>query len=132
MAVMAGVVGCSAAPPPSASTATSEPTAAPNEQDGGVTLDTLGWNNGPAAQVSLPEKVQISQRVDQSNVITAVLDAPDGPTTAQWLARTLPEGGFTVTDHSERAVLFTGHGWDGSFTSNPEVSAITLRRQVSP
>lgn len=130
---LAGVTGCSAAPSPTGnSRGAANP--APNVQDGGVTLDDLGWTNGPAAQVSLPAKVQVSQRVDQPNVITAVLTAPDAATTADWLTRTLPDGGFTVTDHNEKAVLFVGHGWSGSFASTPAgsgqepVSAITVRK----
>lgn len=130
---LAGVTGCSAAPPPEGNgTSTVAPTA--NAQDGGLTLDELGWTNGPAAQVSLPERVQVTQRVDQPNVITAVLTAPDAATIADWLTRTLPAGGFTVTDHNDSAVLFVGHGWSGSFSSSPsegqgdQVSAITVRK----
>lgn len=133
---LAGVTGCSAAPPPEPSGTTAVAPSA-NAQDGGVTLDELGWTNGPAGQVSLPERVQVTQRIDQPNVITAVLTAPDAATTADWLTRTLPDGGFTVTDHNESAVLFTGHGWSGSFASTPaegdaapgqQVSAITVRK----
>ena len=95
----------------------------------GVSLQTLGYVNGPVQQFSLPRSSVITASVDQPNNVTAVLSAPSATEAAAYLRRTLPRTGFTIVDDDPAglAMTFTGHGWTGSFTGNETTSAVLLR-----
>jgi hypothetical protein len=95
----------------------------------GVTLASLGFLNGPVRQLTLPRTALLSAAVDQTNNVTAVLTQPPPADVADYLRRTLPTTGFTVTadDPGGSALTFTGHGWTGSFTASDTTSAVLLR-----
>jgi hypothetical protein len=95
----------------------------------GVTLASLGFLNGPVRQLTLPRTALLSAAVDQTNNVTAVLTQPPPADVADYLRRTLPATGFTITadDPDGSALTFTGHGWTGSFTASDTTSAVLLR-----
>ena len=97
----------------------------------GVSLQTLGYLNGPVQQFSLPRSTVLTVAVDQPNNVTAVLSRPPGADVAAYLRRTLPVTGFTIVDDDPAglAMTFTGYGWTGSFTANETTSAVLLRPQ---
>ena len=103
--------------------------AAPTLPADGVSLQTLGYVNGPAQQFSLPRSSVLIASVDQTNNVTAVLSQPPATEVAAYLRRTLPMTGFTIVDDDPAglAMAFTGHGWTGSFTGNATTSAVLLR-----
>jgi len=95
----------------------------------GVSLQMLGYLNGPVQQFSLPRSSVITASVDQANNVTAVLSSPSATEVAAYLRRTLPRTGFTIVndDPDGLAMTFTGYGWTGSFTGNETTSAVLLR-----
>jgi hypothetical protein len=95
----------------------------------GVSLQTLGYLNGPVQQFSLPRSSVLTVAVDQANNVTAVLSSPPATEVAAYLRRTLPRTGFTIVDDDPvgLAMTFTGYGWTGSFTGNETTSAVLLR-----
>lgn len=116
---------CAAAPEPSPSPTplASTVTAAP---DDGVLLGDLRFDNAPAG-LSIPRGSVIAERIDSPNNVTVVLTAPDGLTVVDYLRRTLPEVGFTITGDDQNSLLFDGGGWQGAFTTSDGYSALTLR-----
>jgi hypothetical protein len=115
-------------PPPTTGAPSPTPTAVTVPADG-VTLQSLGFLNGPVEQFTLPRTALVSAAVDQANNVTAVLGAPPPTDVAAYLRRALPATGFTITaeDPEALALTFTGHGWTGSFTASAATSAILLR-----
>jgi hypothetical protein len=97
----------------------------------GVSLQTLGYLNGPVQQFSLPRSSVITAGVDQANNVTAVLSWPAANEVAGYLRRTLPMSGFTIVkdDPAAMTLTFTGYGWTGSVTGNETTSAVLLRPQ---
>ena len=97
----------------------------------GVSLQMLGYVNGPVQQFSLPRSSVLTASVDQTNNVTAVLSQPPATEIAAYLRRTLPMTGFTIVDDDPAglAMAFTGHGWTGSFIGNETTSAVLLRPQ---
>jgi hypothetical protein len=110
---------------------TASATAAPTLPADGVSLQALGFLNGPVQQFSLPRSAVLSATVDQANNVTAVLSTPSATEVAAYLRRALPVTGFTVVedDPAGLAMTFSGHGWTGSFTGNETTSAVLLRPQ---
>lgn len=103
-------------------------TAVPVPADG-VTLQSLGFRNGPVQQFTLPRTALVSATVDQTNNVTAVLTQPPPADVADYLRRSLPATGFTITadDPDGPALTFAGQGWTGSFTASETTSAVLLR-----
>jgi hypothetical protein len=97
----------------------------------GVSLQSLGYLNGPVAQFSLPRSSAIIAAVDQANNVTAVLSFPSATEVAAYLRRSLPKAGFTVVEDDPAALTmtFTGYGWTGSFTGSEATCAVLLRPQ---
>ena len=136
--VVLGGCGSDGDPPVPAGTATAGPTAsatpspagtpAPTPVDG-VTLESLGFRNGPVRALTLPRTALLSAAVDQTNNVTAVLSSPPPLDVAAYLRRALPATGFTITadDPEGAALTFTGYGWTGSYTAAEATSAILLR-----
>jgi hypothetical protein len=119
-------------PSVSRSPTASDATAAVTIPADGVSLQMLGYLNGPVQQFSLPRSSVITAAVDQANNVTAVLTTPSATEVAAYLRRTLPMTGFTITsgdDPADLAMTFTGYGWTGSFTGNQATSAVLLRPQ---
>ena len=97
----------------------------------GISLQMLGYLNGPTQQLSLPRSSVLAAAVDQTNNVTAVLSWPPATEVAAYLRRTLPKSGFTVVkdDPAAMTMTFTGYGWAGSFTGTEKTSALLLRPQ---
>ena len=116
---------------PSVSPAPTEATATPTVPADGVSLQALGYVNGPVQQFSLPRSSVLAATVDQPNNVTAVLSRPSASEVAGYLRRALPMTGFTIVDDdpSGLAMTFTGHGWAGSFAGNETTAAVLLRPQ---
>ena len=95
----------------------------------GVSLQALGYLNGPVEQFSLPRSSVLTARVDQPNNVTAVLSGEPATEVAGYLRRALPTTGFTIVDDNPDglAMTFTGYGWTGSFTGNETTLAVLLR-----
>ena len=95
----------------------------------GVSLQTLGYLDGPVQQFSLPRSSVITAAVDQPNNVTAVLSSPSATEVAGYLRRTLPMTGFSIIKDDPAAVsmTFAGYGWTGSFTGKETTSAVLLR-----
>ena len=90
-------------------------------------LRWYGFANGPAGFV-MPQGLTVVYRIDQPNVVTAFFPASEGQHLAGWLAAQLPGMGYRVEGASADSVVFSGSVWSGAFTSDSQVSALTLRR----
>ena len=93
-----------------------------------MSLTSLGFRNGPTAEVFVPKGAEISYRVDQPNVVTVIFAEPDGAELVRFYSASLPARGFVVTGFSADSLTFSRPGWEGSFTSTSDVSGLTLRR----
>ena len=119
------LTGCAAAavdpvtPPPSTLTAAAVP-------EDGQALRDLGFGNAPEG-LSVPLGAEISDRVDSANNVTVVMTAPDALEVADYLRRTLPTLGFTITGDAQNSLIFEGGGWQGAFTASKGYAALTLR-----
>lgn len=92
-----------------------------------MTLVSLGLTNAPDT-VTLPPGVTITRQINQANVVTVLIRPSDGEAVLKHLAANLVGEGFTVTGKSQDSLIFTAPGWEGAFTMNDEVAALTLRR----
>jgi hypothetical protein len=127
VALVAG--GCSAAGPTSSSgsSASSSPSAQKALPSGTITMAGLGWKNGPADRVVLPVAANIDRRVDQANVITAIGRPASTDSVIQTLTQTLPSYGWTITASGGGSLVFEDSRYDGAFTSDSAVWALTIR-----
>jgi hypothetical protein len=127
--VLAGCGGGNEPPvPPATGTPSATATAVTVPADG-VTLQSLGFLNGPVQQFTLPRTALVSAAVDQTNNVTAVLSTPPPADVEAYLRQALPATGFTITadDPEGPALTFVGYGWTGSFTASETTSAVLLR-----
>ncbi len=90
-------------------------------------MAALGWKHGPADRVVLPVGASITERVDQANVITAIGDPSMSGAVLQTLTDTLPSYGWTITASGGGSLVFGDAGYDGAFTSDPTLWALTIR-----
>jgi len=135
VALLGGLAGCgstsSAAEPAAVASPSRGATPRPSEPSAsrGPTqaLRWYGFANGPAGFV-VPQGLTIVYRIDQPNVVTAFFPASEGPHLASWLASQLPAMGYRVDAASADSVVFSGSAWSGAFTSDSQVSALTVRR----
>lgn len=134
LAVAGGATACGAAPTPVRQPPTTRPATARPVPAGGVTLAQLGFAHGPR-DFSLPEGVRVVQRVDQSNVVTLVMDRPSGPELARWLRERAREEGVAIRADAGDALVYDvgvapgAGGWSVAFTGG-EPSGLTLRKQA--
>lgn len=122
-----GGTASGATPSPSASATT--PQAVLAGVPGGRTLADFGYLNGPGSLIGLPAFVEITTRVDQPNVITALGQPGDAGAVAAYLRASLPSAGWTITGESPEGLTFTRPGWQGAFTVAPKIWGLTLRAQ---
>ena len=108
----------------SSSSRASSPQAAPS---GTVTMASLGWKNGPADRIVLPTGTGIDRRVDQANVITAIGGPAMADSVRKTLTDTLPSYGWTITASGGGSLVFSDAHYDGAFTSDSSLWALTIR-----
>ena len=118
--------GCSAAVSRTG-TASSSASAIQAAPSGTVTMATLGWKNGPADRIVLPIGANIDRRVDQANVITAIGDPTMAESVRTTLVATLPTYGWTITASAGGSLVFSDAQYDGAFTSDSSLWALTIR-----
>ncbi len=94
---------------------------------GTATMAALGWRNGPADRVLLPSDTAIDRRVDQVNVITAVGRPASAAAVLTLLNETLPSYGWAITASGGGSLVFGDALYDGAFTSDDSVWALTIR-----
>jgi hypothetical protein len=128
MMLVACVAGTESLPSPSSSITPQPSVSLPPD---GVTLEALGFTNGPVAEFSLPRTAVVVSKVDQPDNVAAVLSATSAAQVADYLRRSLPAGGFVISrdDRAETTLTFDGYGWTGSFTGTGGTSAVLLRPQ---
>lgn len=97
----------------------------------GVSLRQLGFTNGPVDAVFLPVGVQVTRKVDQVNVTTALGPGDLGPAVYAYLKRTLQVGIWVVDTDRDTSLLFHNAGYDGAFTTNTDLWGLTLRRTTT-
>jgi hypothetical protein len=119
--------GCSAAGPTPSSSASSSASAQKALPSGTATMAGLGWKNGPADRVLLPLAAAIDRRVDQANVITAIGRPTSTDSVLQTLKETLPSYGWTITASGGGSLVFDDARYDGAFTSDSSLWALTIR-----
>lgn len=90
-------------------------------------MAALGWRNGPADRVLLPADTAIDRRVDQVNVITAVGRPASAAAVLSVLTETLPSYGWAITASGGGSLVFGDDRYDGAFTSDATVWALTIR-----
>ena len=117
--------GCSMAPPSPVSSST--PSAVSAAPSGTVTMAALGWKNGPADRIVLPVGASIDERVDQANVITAIGEPAMAGAVLTTLTDTLPSYGWTITASGGGSLVFGDAHYDGAFTSDSTLWALTIR-----
>ncbi len=119
--------GCAAASSPPPSSAASTPTAQRTLPAGTATMAGLGWKNSPADRIVLPTAATIDLRVDQANVITAIGRPTSTSSVLQTLTQTLPSYGWTITASAGGSLVFEDNRYEGAFTSDSAVWALTIR-----
>jgi hypothetical protein len=120
------LTGCSAGAS-GVSSPPSTPSAVRAAPSGTVTMATLGWKNGPGDRVLLPTGATIVQRVDQANVITAIGEGAKAASVLATLTATLPSYGWTITASGGGSLTFSDARYEGAFTSDASVWALTVR-----
>ncbi len=90
-------------------------------------MATLGWKNGPADRIVLPVGARIDERVDQANVITAIGGPAMADAVLTTLTDTLPSYGWTITASGGGSLVFSDAQYDGAFTSDSSLWALTIR-----
>ena len=126
----AGLSGCSPRPSP-AGAGSSSGAQAPTSPDAdlpGVALTELGFRNGPEG-FTVPAGLVLSERVDQTDVVTLITDGSQGRRVHDYLMAALPSMGWTIEGSSGDSIVFSGGGWQGAFTMTDEQAGLTLRRQ---
>ena len=113
--------------PSSTGTASSSASAIHAAPSGTVTMAMLGWKNGPADRIVLPIGASIDRRVDQGNVITAVGSPAMAESVRTTLVATLPTYGWTITASAGGSLIFSDAHYDGAFTSDSSLWALTIR-----
>ena len=86
-----------------------------------------GWKNGPADRIFLPIGATIDRRVDQANVITAIGRPEMAAFVLSTLTETLPSYGWTITADAGGSLVFSDATYDGAFTSDSSLWALTIR-----
>jgi len=94
---------------------------------GGVTLADLGFQHAPA-DFRVPTGLELSERVDQENVVTLVVPGTQGSALYEFVRAELSSVGFTLAAVSDDSLIFGAPGWDGAFTMDDQVAGLTLRR----
>ena len=113
--------------PSSLGSASNSPSAVKAAPSGTVTMATLGWKNGPADRIVLPIGASIDRRVDQANVITAIGNPTMAESVRTTLVATLPSYGWTITANAGGSLVFSDAHYDGAFTSDSSLWALTIR-----
>ena len=90
-------------------------------------MAALGWKNGPADRIFLPIGATIDRRVDQANVITAIGRPEMAAFVLSTLTETLPSYGWTITASGGGSLVFSDAQYDGAFTSDSSLWALTIR-----
>lgn len=93
----------------------------------GESLAALGFLHGPQG-FTVPTGLDVRQSVDQSNVVTLVVPADQGPELLGYLEARLPAAGYTITARSADSLVFGNAGWQGAFTMSDSLAGLTLRR----
>ena len=113
--------------PSSLGSASNSPSAVKAAPSGTVTMATLGWKNGPADRVVLPIGATVDRRVDQANVITAIGNPTVAESVRSTLVAQLPTYGWTITASAGGSLIFSDAHYDGAFTSDSSLWALTIR-----
>jgi len=90
-------------------------------------MASLGWKNGPASRIVLPAGTGIDRSVDQANVITAIGNPSLAESVRTTLVATLPSYGWTITASAGGSLIFSDAHYDGAFTSDSSLWALTIR-----
>lgn len=90
-------------------------------------MASLGWKYGPGDRILLPMGAGIDRRVDQANVITAIGKPASSAAVLQTLTETLPSYGWTITATGGGSLVFGDARYDGAFTSDDSLWALTIR-----
>lgn len=131
--LIAGLAGCSSsqAGPGSATAASSGDATAAASGSGtaqpGQTLAGMGFRNGPR-NFTVPDDLVLTDRVDQTNVVTLVMDGGQGHRVHDYLLAELPGQGWRIEASSEDSIVFSTDGWEGAFTTTDARAGLTLRR----
>jgi len=124
------LAGCSAAPTgpgPSPSSSGASSAAPPPVPADGVSLEQLGFDNGPTDRIFLPRGVSLITSADLATSVTLVIDQPPAERVAGYLRQSLPAAGFKIDSDRGATLIFSGFGWSGSFTGAADSSALVLR-----
>ncbi len=113
--------------PSSQVSSSSSPSAVKAAPSGTVTMAALGWKNGPADRIVLPIGASIVSGVDQANVITAIGSPSMADAVLKTLTDTLPSYGWTITASGGGSLVFSDATYDGAFTSDASLWALTIR-----
>lgn len=105
----------------------SSPSSYQSAPAGTVTLAALGWKNGPRERIVLPVGASIDRKVDQGNVITATGAPGMAEAVLKTLTETLQTYGWTITASGNGSLVFSDAGYDGAFTSDSAIWALTIR-----
>lgn len=121
--MLGAATACSAAPPDEPGPTTRASIVVP---EGGVTLAEVGVRYGPDG-FSVPRGLVVAQVIDQTNVVTMVMDAEQGGLLYDYLSEHLDEMGFVIEGQSPDSLYFTVEGWEGAYTQANGVAGLTLR-----
>jgi hypothetical protein len=124
---LALLLGGCAAGVPGGGSSSSRQSAVRAAPSGTVTMATLGWKNGPADRIFLPIGTSIDRGVDQANVITAIGSPTAAESVRTTLVATLPSYGWTITASAGGSLIFSDTHYDGAFTSDSSLWALTIR-----
>lgn len=128
--IVAGALsGCGAAAgagSSSGSPAPVAPVASASLPAGGALLTDAGITHGPAG-FSVPAGLVVDKVIDQSNVVTLIMDDTQGARLEAYLRANLAAMGFQITGDVPGSLLFAAPGWEGAYTSGGGIAGLTLR-----
>lgn len=120
------LAACTSAPDQSDISPGPANTASSKVPDGGVSLADAGIQHGPAG-FSVPEGLAVEEIIDQSNVVTLVMNEEQGAILHAYLSEHLTTMGFVIKGQSADSIYFTAEGWEGAYTQANGVAGLTLR-----
>jgi len=93
----------------------------------GESLASLGFENGCASMVWLPSGTQLTYTADQPNLVIVAGQTSQAPQVEEYLRRTLPMLGWTITASGDGGLMFTQGEWHGAYALGGDSWALTVR-----
>lgn len=124
--LVTALAGCASVPDQDENSPQPASTASAKIPAGGISLADTGIQHGPEG-FSVPEGLVVEEVIDQSNLVTLVMNEEQGAILYAYLIEHLATMGFVIEGQSADSIYFTTEGWEGAYTQANGVAGLTLR-----